>query len=55
MISIAQAAARLHLSEQRVRLLAKQRRIPGARRIGRTWFLPDALAIAPGTRGPKRS
>jgi excisionase family DNA binding protein len=53
MISIAQAATILGLSRQRVALLAKQRRIRGARLVGRTWRLPEALHVLPGrVRGP---
>jgi excisionase family DNA binding protein len=54
MISVAEAAARLKLSERRVQILCKQRRIPGAKLIGRIWMLPEEFKITPGTRGPKR-
>lgn len=57
MISVSVAATRLGLSRQRVALLCKQRRIPGARLLGRQWFLPDTPRItAPpqGSPGPRR-
>lgn len=46
--------ARLHgISEQRVRQLLKSGRIPGARKIGRNWVVPDDASptgSAPGDR-----
>ena len=55
MISVAHAAAILGLSRQRVALLCKQRRIPGARLLGRSWAIPEAFAIIPGkVRGPNK-
>ena len=54
-IDTAAAAKRLGVVQQRVRALLKKRRIPGARRIGRTWFIPEDFVVTPGTRGPKRT
>jgi hypothetical protein len=55
MISIALAAERLGLSRQRVALLAKLGRIPGARLVGgRVWFLPDPPHVTPGVMGRPR-
>jgi excisionase family DNA binding protein len=54
-IGVKEAAAQLGLTEQRVRALCSQRRIPGARLIGRTWRLPRAFQVSPGERGPAPS
>lgn len=53
MISITEAAKRLGISRQRLAILCKQRRIPGAKLIGRLWFLPDIPEITPKACGPK--
>jgi hypothetical protein len=42
----------VNLQQQRIRALLAQRRIPGARRVGRQWFVPD-FKVTPGTRGPR--
>ena len=52
MISTAEAAKRLGVTIVRVQVLCKQRRIPGARLIGRTWMLPEKFKVTPGARGP---
>jgi hypothetical protein len=52
-ISVDIAAAKLRVTPQRVRVLCRERRITGARLIGRTWMLPDDFTVTPGTRGPK--
>ena len=52
LISSAEAAARLGVTQIRVQTLCRQRRIPGARLIGRLWMLPDDFEVTPGTRGP---
>ena len=49
---IATAAARLKISAERVRVLCRERRIPGARLVGRTWFVPEDAVVMPGRRGP---
>ena len=54
MIDTAAAAEKLGVNLQRIRALLAQRRIPGARRIGRQWFVPEDFEVTPGTRGPKR-
>lgn len=53
MIDTAAAAAKLGVNLQRIRALLAQRRIPGARLVGRQWFVPEDLSVTPGTRGPK--
>ena len=52
-ISTADAARRLGVTQERVRQLCKQRRIPGARLVGRAWRLPIDFVIREGKRGPK--
>ena len=52
-IDTAAAAAKLGVNLQRIRALLKERRIPGARRVGRQWFIPEDFTVTPGTRGPK--
>lgn len=53
MIDVAAAAEKLGVVPQRVRALLAKRRIPGARRLGRQWFIPEDFKVTPGTRGPK--
>lgn len=53
LISTAEAAKRLGLSAVRVRELCLQRRIKGARLIGRVWMIPEAIEVTPGSRGPR--
>jgi excisionase family DNA binding protein len=52
MISAAEAAERLGVSVKRVHQLCRGRRIPHARLHGRTWLIPEAFKVTPGTRGP---
>lgn len=52
-LTTAEAALRLKVSQERVRVLCKQRRIPGARLVGRLWLLPAEFKVTPGSRGPK--
>jgi excisionase family DNA binding protein len=52
MIGIEEAAARLGVTRARVHILCKQRRIPGARLVGRLWMLPEDFKVTPATRGP---
>ena len=54
MITIAEAAKQSGKSVHRLQVLCKQRRIPGARLVGRLWMLPERFTITPGSRGPKR-
>jgi hypothetical protein len=53
MIDTAAAARKLGVNLQRIRALLAQRRIPGARLLGRQWFIPEDFEVTPGTRGPK--
>jgi hypothetical protein len=52
-ISTAEAAGRLGVTDARIRTLCGQRRIAGARRVGRQWFVPEQFVVTPGARGPK--
>jgi hypothetical protein len=54
LITLADAAQSLGLSLRRVQQLCAQRRIPGARLIGKVWMLPERFTVTPGKRGPKR-
>lgn len=51
-MTIQKAAARLGISEQRVRKLAAQGRIRGAVRHGKSWTIPNPIELKPGRRGP---
>ncbi len=53
-IDVATAAKQLGVDVSRVRVLCRERRIPGARLVGRTWMIPQEFKVTPGTRGPKR-
>lgn len=55
MITIAEAAARLGISQRTLQILCKARRVPGAKLMGRLWYLPNDFTITPATRGPKAS
>src|SRR5262249_14628753 len=52
MIDTTEAARRLEVSVLRVQQLCRQRRIRGARLVGRTWMIPDNFTITPATMGP---
>ncbi len=52
-ISVDVAAAKLRVTPQRVRVLCRERRIAGARLVGRTWLVPEDPEISPPRRGPK--
>jgi len=52
MISSKEAAKRMGVTISRVQALLRQRRIPGARLVGRTWLIPENFKVKPGTRGP---
>jgi hypothetical protein len=54
MISATEAAKRLGLDPSRIRILCRQRRIPRARLVGRTWIIPDDFEIAPPKGRAKR-
>lgn len=53
MIPISHAAKARGISARRLQALCRARRIPGARLIGRIWFLPESYVVTPGARGPK--
>jgi hypothetical protein len=53
MIGADEAAARLGVTVQRMRTLCRARRVPGAKLLGRNWFLPADFTVTPGKRGPK--
>ena len=53
MIPISAASALLGISEARTRLLCQQRRIKGARKIGRDWWLPVNPIVTPKSHGPR--
>jgi len=52
LILAAEAAQRLGVTPARIRQFCQQRRVPGARLIGRNWMLPDNFEVKPGARGP---
>lgn len=52
MIDTKAAALKLGINVQRVAALAKQGRIPGARKFAKVWAFPDKPTVTPGTRGP---
>jgi hypothetical protein len=54
-ITVDVAAAKLRVTPQRVRVLCRERRIAGARLVGRTWLVPEEPEISPPRRGPKPS
>lgn len=53
MIPLAEGAIQLGLTVRRLQALCQQRRVPGARLVGRSWFLPADFKVTPGTRGSK--
>ena len=53
MIPIAEAAAQRGICLRSLQTLCKNRRVPGAKLIGRLWMLPENFTITPGKRGPK--
>ncbi len=55
LISLTEAAQEAGLSSARLRLLAAQGRLLGARKIGRSWVVPAPVRILPSAsgRGPK--
>lgn len=52
-ITAQEAAEKRGVSLRRIQILCRQRRIPGARLVGRTWLLPEDFQVTPGRRGPK--
>lgn len=51
--TVKDVAAQLSVTTHRVQALCKQRRIKGARMLGRQWAIPVDYTITPGKRGPK--
>ena len=51
-ITVKEAAARLGVSERRVRKLALDGRIRGATKSGTEWLIPTPVEVIPGKRGP---
>lgn len=51
MIDVATAAAMMRVNVQRMRLLCRHRRVPGARLVGRVWMIPEDFKVTAGTRG----
>jgi hypothetical protein len=47
MLTVAQAAKKLRLSEERVRQLLQTGRIVGAHKFGVVWIVPDEIVIDP--------
>jgi Mg/Co/Ni transporter MgtE len=47
LITVAEAAQELHLSVQRVRVLAQTGRLVGARKLGRDWLIPSPIVVNP--------
>lgn len=52
-VTVAEAAHELGVSERRVRVLCAEGRIVGARRVGRDWVIPRPIRVLPGERGPR--
>ena len=51
-VTVREAAARLGVSERRVRKLALDGRIRGATKLGAEWLIPTPVTVIPGKRGP---
>ncbi len=51
-VTVREAAARLGVSERRVRKLARDGRVRGATKSGADWLIPTPLEVTPGKRGP---
>ena len=49
-ITTTQAAERAGVCSQRIRALIAQHRIPGVKRHGPTWMIPDPFEVLPGER-----
>lgn len=55
LVPVDEAAGRLEMTSQRLRMLCRERRIKGARFLGSRWYVPEDLTIAaiePRGRGP---
>ncbi len=51
-VTVKQAAARLGISDRRLRKLAGDGRVRGAVKIGQEWLIPTPVEVTPGSRGP---
>ena len=51
-VTVRQAAARLGVSERRVRQLARDGRVRGATKTDAEWLIPTPVKVVPGRRGP---
>ena len=51
-VTVKEAAARLGVSERRVRQLARNGRVRGAVKAGAEWLIPTPVEVTPGRRGP---
>ena len=51
-VTVREAAARLGVSERRVRKLALDGRIRGATKTGAEWLIPTPVEMTPSKRGP---
>ena len=51
-VTVREAAARLGVSERRVRKLARDGRLRGATKAGSEWLIPAPVDVIPGRRGP---
>lgn len=51
-LTVKQAAARLGISDRRVRKLARDGRVRGAVKVGQEWLIPTPVEVMPGSRGP---
>ena len=51
-VTVSQAAARLGVSDRRVRQLAREGRVRGAAKVGHEWLIPTPVEVIPGNRGP---
>ncbi|MDR2173713.1 MAG: helix-turn-helix domain-containing protein [Burkholderiales bacterium] len=53
MLSTAEAAALLGISQRRLQALLVEGRVKGAQRVGRSWIIPDNPQIYAGSSGPQ--
>ena len=51
-VTVREAAARLGVSERRIRQLARDGRIRGAVKADAEWLIPTPVEVIPGKRGP---
>ena len=51
-VTVKEAAARLGISDRRLRKLARDGRVRGAAKIGQEWLIPTPVEVTPGSRRP---